>query len=476
MTFAQKFGIADLSLELRRRFIKLGEKERIILDELVSWSHSVAPEIAKRFYDWQFEFEPTRVFFERYSKDAGISLSQLRAALEKTQARYFIQIFEGARSNWGLEYMENRLKVGKVHDTINLPFKWYVGSYTEYQSLAREMLTKSFPKRPEYVIDACDAIARVMNLDLQAIGDSFLLSTLESIGLDIASVTATSSTDRTEHIAEMKVMIATLLEQAQAISEYQVHNSVLDQPISGLLGQAFAKMIHNARTFAKQILDNSKTLSSVATASEEMSSSINEISKNTAHGSTVSRAAVSSAEEASGIIKALVSRSSDAGKVLKVISAIAEQTNLLALNATIEAARAGEAGRGFAVVATEVKELAKQTANATVEIRQQLEGIQGAANQAGTAIDSIRATISDMDTVTHTIAAAVEEQSIVTRDIAKGVHEAAQGTGAIAEAIGGSLSRRNDSQAAKPTAFDSTESRKAAPKGCPVGHNGGHVR
>ena len=51
--------------------------------------------------------------------------------------------------------------------------------------------------------------------------------------------------------------------------------------------------------------------------------------------------------------------------MVKLISDIASQTNLLALNATIEAARAGVAGRGFAVVAGEVKELARETAQAT---------------------------------------------------------------------------------------------------------------
>ena len=72
-----------------------------------------------------------------------------------------------------------------------------------------------------------------------------------------------------------------------------------------------------------------------------------------------------------------------------MIQDIAEQTNLLALNATIEAARAGEAGKGFAVVATEVKELAKQTAEATEDIRQRIEAIQNSSHEAIQSISEI---------------------------------------------------------------------------------------
>ena len=46
--------------------------------------------------------------------------------------------------NWGVVYFEDRLIVGWVHDRINLPFKWYIGSYVEMQRLVRIYLRREF--------------------------------------------------------------------------------------------------------------------------------------------------------------------------------------------------------------------------------------------------------------------------------------------------------------------------------------------
>jgi len=69
---AQRFGIDEANLATRREFIRLGAEERSLLAGLIPWARSVAADIAREFYDWQFEFGPTRRFFEKHAQDAGM--------------------------------------------------------------------------------------------------------------------------------------------------------------------------------------------------------------------------------------------------------------------------------------------------------------------------------------------------------------------------------------------------------------------
>lgn len=181
----------------------------------------------------------------------------------------------------------------------------------------------------------------------------------------------------------------------------------------------------------------SLNLQSVSTGAEEMTVTIQNIAGNTLTAAGVASNAVATVQAANATVGKLGQSSAEIGEVIKVITSIAQQTNLLALNATIEAARAGEAGKGFAVVANEVKQLAKQTAQATEGISRTITAIQKDTKGAVEAIGSIRDIIQQVSDISGTIAASVEEQSTTTNEMTRNVTDAARASEEITRNIAG---------------------------------------
>ncbi len=187
---------------------------------------------------------------------------------------------------------------------------------------------------------------------------------------------------------------------------------------------------NNVSNFTKDV---SSSVNSVVLAMKEINISLNEISQNCGRSKNITSDAEMKAKDTNHIIDVLNTSSRQIGKIVKVINEIADQTNMLALNAAIEAAGAGEAGKGFAVVAGEVKELARQTAESTEEIGQQIEMMQKNMSDAVKAMGTILEVIDEMSSITNTIAAAVAEQSSVSGSISNAVVAAAEKVNMITE-------------------------------------------
>ncbi|MCX6522917.1 MAG: PAS domain-containing protein [Actinobacteria bacterium] len=194
----------------------------------------------------------------------------------------------------------------------------------------------------------------------------------------------------------------------------------------GEIDLAIARSAHQADIAADSARTTAANVQSVASGSEELAASVQEI----AQSMTMSKEAADvAAEQTSRAVEStdrLTQATRAMGGIVEIIQDIANQINLLALNATIESARAGEAGRGFAVVANEVKNLAKQAADATDQITQEIGGIREVSDDVVGALAAIRRSIDAVHESVTSTASAVEEQSAVTHTMSASMHEASR--------------------------------------------------
>ncbi|MBX6422693.1 methyl-accepting chemotaxis protein [Thermosulfurimonas sp. F29] len=181
-----------------------------------------------------------------------------------------------------------------------------------------------------------------------------------------------------------------------------------------------------AEEIGRAIVNARESVEAVNRSSRELTQAINEISESVTRTATATGEARTKAEATDAVVKRLGEQAQEIGSIVETIRQIAEQTNLLALNATIEAARAGEAGKGFAVVAGEVKELARQTAEATERITETIQRIRQGVEEAVASTDEITRTVIELNEHANTIASAVEEQTAVVSEISRSLEGVAR--------------------------------------------------
>ena len=223
--------------------------------------------------------------------------------------------------------------------------------------------------------------------------------------------------------------------ELSVISKQMCDGSNFSSKKSSNVAISAESMSQNMSSISVSAEQISSSVTAIASSVEEMSATIDRISGNSGHARSITKNALKRANGASDKINDLGQAAKEISTVTETINNISEQTNLLALNATIEAARAGDAGKGFSVVANEIKELAKQTAQATDEIQKQIENIQKTTMISVDQIEEITNVINDVNDIVTSTSIAIEEQSAAIKDIASNVSQTSVGIQNISEQI-----------------------------------------
>jgi len=397
------------------------------------------------------------------------------------------KLLGGIKDPDGVPLFSEMVKIVKAKGEGFIPYKWskvgseepvdkisYVKGFTPWQwvigsGIYIDNIQAMYAERRNYLLLDSLIIILITVAFSYLIGKSILLPTKEASDLmkNIAQgegdLTKQLNDDANDEISKLAYYFNLFTQKMRDSLKDVSTNS------SQVMVQANALSQTSLRSNEAIQLQNDTT-TQIATAMEEMTSSIREISNNADEANKAASDAItntdggklivsetinqidslsSEIDSVSQVITKLATESDNIGEVLDVIRGIADQTNLLALNAAIEAARAGEQGRGFAVVADEVRTLASRTSKSTDEIQGMIQRLQAGSQEAvnavtvsketsdntvkqaakaGESLTEIERLISVISQMSNHIASATEQQTQAAEEVNGRISDLAQMT------------------------------------------------
>lgn len=360
MKLTNQYKINSTNIALRYQFMNFNQNDIATLGKLEQWIKKYSKQIINAFYDFQFSFSETQTFFSEFSYARGVSLDELKKHLILAQVTSLESMITAAKTRgFDESYFEERLHIGQIHNQINLPLKWYIGSYCMLFELITKYLWRSFFYNPFFIAKAKKAFFNLFNLDIQAVSDAFFFNYLQSIGLNIDSIQVNEKNkDLSDCYQELK----------------ETMRAILTQTIDSL--RSLSEASREIAEVSKKLSNTTQTQATALVETRASVDSLNQEVKSNSNKALEAKILSSGNEENSidrdtmiSMMEKIVESSQQISGIISTIDEISFQTNLLALNAAVEAARAGESGRGFSVVASEVRNLAQRATDAAKQIK-----------------------------------------------------------------------------------------------------------
>jgi rsbT co-antagonist protein RsbR len=166
----EEIGMTDREIANRRAFLELGDEDVKALLDIDPVAQNYADPVIEDFYKHLLAFEETRVFFQD---------SRLLERVKHAQKQYFSRLTQG---HYDKAYIEDRLKIGAVHERIGLPVKAYLGMYNFYLRNVANRLFDAYPGEPGKALRAYLSLLKVVFLDIGLAIDTYINRREQLIG------------------------------------------------------------------------------------------------------------------------------------------------------------------------------------------------------------------------------------------------------------------------------------------------------
>lgn len=157
----------EAELRARMSACELTPEDLERLRRLRPFAEKHTADVVNAFYELLLSHPQMRKFFP---DDATVR------RVKRTQSEYFLGLFEGRVD---LAYVEDRLRVGAIHERIGLAPKWYLAAYRKYLELLHSLLSAEFPAAEARAFFS--SIKKIVFFDMGLAIDTYIAANLETI-------------------------------------------------------------------------------------------------------------------------------------------------------------------------------------------------------------------------------------------------------------------------------------------------------
>ena len=167
--FLETMPVTLADWERRKEFAGFTEEDARLLAGMRGKAEQYVDQVIEELYAQFFAFDETKNFFPNDATTARV---------RSLQREYFLGLMGG---EYGEEYLENRLQIGRVHQRIGLEPRWYVGAYAYYVQTMLPKFLEETGSSPGETAAGVTALMKLIMLDVELAVGAYAVAREETI-------------------------------------------------------------------------------------------------------------------------------------------------------------------------------------------------------------------------------------------------------------------------------------------------------